>query len=113
MPRLKLNVRSPLTNWTRVPNYLIQTVMPTLSDTELRILLIMLRQTVGWNRPDRTIVVPYRKLMVWTGRSSETVWKAVHSLAAKGLIHTSRVKAYRESKQDVSESDTQQYTDSK
>ena len=95
MPRLKLTLPVSQTNWTKVPNYLIQTLLPTLTDTELRIILILIRQTVGWNKPNATVTIPYRKLMQLTGRSSETVWKGVQTLRARGLIHSTPVKAYQ------------------
>lgn len=108
MPRIKLNLPRPLTPWTKVPNHLIQVLLPTLTDTELRILLILLRQTTGWNKPNATVVLPYRKLMVRTGRSSETVWKAVQSLRTKGLIHSARARVYQKAINSVSESEEQQ-----
>ena len=92
MPRIKLNLRAT-TPWTKVPNYLIDVLLPTLRDTELRILLILLRQTVGWNQADRAVILPYRTLMKRTGRASEAVGKAIRYLREQELIHTSRPKA--------------------
>ncbi len=37
-----------LASWHPVPTRLVDTVMPRLRDTELRVLLIVLRQTWGW-----------------------------------------------------------------
>ena len=42
-------------SWHPVPVRLVDTVMPRLKDTELRVLLVVLRQTWGW-RMDRTSV---------------------------------------------------------
>lgn len=112
MPRIKLTLPRPLTPWTKVPNHLIQTLLPTLTDTELRLLLILLRQTTGWNKPESTVTLPYRRLMQWTGRSSETVWKAVQSLRAKGLIHSPKARTIQRLNDSVSESEQQQYKDS-
>ena len=37
-----------LAPWHPVPTRLIDTVLPHLKDTELRVLLVVLRQTWGW-----------------------------------------------------------------
>ncbi len=37
-----------------VPNRLVDEVLPTLKDTELRVLLIVLRQTLGWREGSDT-----------------------------------------------------------
>lgn len=71
-------------------------------------LLILLRQTAGWNKPDATVMIPYRKLMKWTGRSSETVWKAVQSLSARRLVHSEGRREYRNLRQAVPEFEEQQ-----
>ena len=47
--------RENLASWHPVPVRLVDTVMPRLKDTELRVLLVVLRQTWGW-RTDRTSV---------------------------------------------------------
>ena len=112
MPRLKLNLPRPQTPWTKIPNVLIQTLLPTLSDTELRIVLVLLRATVGWNKPDATVTLSYRKLMERTGRSSETVWKAVQSLEDKGIIHSDRNRPIQKPRNRVSKTGRQQETDS-
>ena len=112
MPRLKLNLPRSQAHWTKVPNYLIQSLLPTLTDTELRVLLVLLRQTAGWNKPDATVVIPYRKLMKWTGRSSETVWKAVQSLSLRRLVHSESRRSPRKMKHGVSEFEQQQTIDS-
>ena len=45
--------RENLASWHPVPVRLVDTVMPRLKDTELRVLLVVLCQTWGW-RTDRT-----------------------------------------------------------
>ena len=47
--------REGIASWHPVPVRLVDTVMPRLKDTELRVLLVVLRQTWGW-RTDRTSV---------------------------------------------------------
>ncbi len=85
MPRLRTTVFKAHLAWTRIPNFVLDRLLPSLRDTELRILLVLLRQTVGWNRPDATVVLSYRRLKAATGRESEAISKALASLAAKGL----------------------------
>lgn len=64
--------------------------MPTLRDTELRVLLVVLRSTVGWNREGVAVSLTYRTLVRRTGRQSEAIAAALRSLEAKGLVHIRR-----------------------
>ena len=89
-------------SWHPIPTRLVDEVMPRLRDTELRVLLVVLRQTWGW-RADRTTTrskvmgdsknqtkrrdwLSHRQLCRRTGRGSEAVSGAVASLTASGLI---------------------------
>ncbi len=100
-----------LAPWHPVPVRLVDTVMPRLRDTELRVMLVVLRQTWGW-KMDRTNVdkpevvmqactskqathkqptkrrdwLSHRQLCRRTGRGSDAVSAAVASLTASGLI---------------------------
>ncbi len=77
---------------TPVPNGLLDRVMPTLRDTELRVLLVVVRQTLGWQEgPDAS----QRKMKDWltqsqlmrrTGRASGAVARAVDTLVQARLI---------------------------
>jgi hypothetical protein len=70
--------------------------MPRLKDTELRVLLVVLRQTWGWKtdgtetspgrRTKRRDWLSHNQLCQRTGRSSDAVSGAVASLTAAGLI---------------------------
>ena len=75
---------------TPVPNFLLDKVMPRLRDTELRLLLVVIRKTSGWLQPDGT-----RKKADWmshfqlkrkTGRSSTAISKAIDVLVRSKLI---------------------------
>ncbi len=78
---------------TPVSNDILDRVMPTLRDTELRVLLIVVRQTDGWQAgPDAR----QRKERDWlsqsqlrrrTGRANGAVSRAVDALVKKGLVH--------------------------
>ena len=77
---------------TPVPNDLLDRVMPTLRDTELRVLLIVVRQTAGWQagldpaqRKGRDWLTQ-SQLMRRTGRANGAVSRAVDALVRAGLI---------------------------
>ena len=77
---------------TPVPIALIDRVMPTLRDTELRVLLVVVRQTLGWQvgkdpslRKERDWLTQ-SQLMRRTGRASGAVARAVDALVRRGLI---------------------------
>lgn len=77
---------------TPVPNALLDRVMPTLRDTELRVLLVVVRQTRGWQdgpnmsqRKERDWLTQ-NQLMGRTGRGSGAVAHAVEALVQTGLI---------------------------
>jgi len=76
-----------------IPNRLFDELMPRLSDSELRVLLLVLRQTIGWRertedgwRHKRRDWISQAQMMKRTGRGSEAVSKAVGSLVGLGLI---------------------------
>ncbi len=90
--------------WHPVPLRLVDEVMPRLKDTELRIMLVVLRQTWGW-RADRSAEggknkqgekhggkhkrrdwLSHRQLCRRTGRGSDAVSGAVASLVEAGLL---------------------------
>lgn len=77
---------------TPVPNDLLDVVMPGLRDTELRVLLVVVRQTLGWQvgadpkrRKERDWLTQ-SQLMRRTGRASGAVSRAVDALVRGGLI---------------------------
>ena len=73
------------------PNGLVDAEMPLLKDTELRVLLVVLRQTWGWRdkatgRPKERDWLTHGRLKKSTGRASEAVSAAVDGLVRRGLI---------------------------
>lgn len=84
-----------MTPWTRTPNVVIDRLMPDLKDTEVRVLLVVLRSTVGWNRDQHSVILSYSMLAQRTGRSSEAISNALKGLERKGLIHIARGKRSR------------------
>jgi len=68
MPVLKANLPKPSSRWTKVPNHLLDQLMPNLKDTELRVLLILIRQTSGWQKEGKATLLTYRTLTRRSGR---------------------------------------------
>lgn len=76
--------------FTAFPNKLLDQVMPTLKDTEWRLLCVIVRQTIGWRNEHggrrRRDWLSRSQLMQRTGRNSEALSKAVDRLVARRLI---------------------------
>lgn len=108
MPRLRATLPGSGVPWTKVPNALFDRLLPVLKDTELRILLALIRSTSGWNREGKPATLTYRTLERQTGRHSEAVGRAIASLREKGLIHTSGSPRRRLPARSASESGGQQ-----
>ena len=76
---------------TQIPNIVLDQYLRTLSASELKILLVIIRQTSGWidkytgkrKLRDR---ISYSQFMEKTGYSRRILTKAIKSLEAKGLI---------------------------
>lgn len=79
-------------NSTQIPNVILDNILPDLSDTELRVILIIARQTYGWvediNTSRRKSVdwISYSQLVTKTGRQTAAIAKAIHDLEEKRLI---------------------------
>jgi hypothetical protein len=73
-----------------VPNALFDGLLPTLKDTELRVLLVVLRATAGWrDRDGRSKArdwISHGQLVKRTGRRSAAVSGAVERLVRRGLL---------------------------
>ena len=111
MPRFRSLLPNLKHSWTKLPNFLVDKLLPTLKDTELRVLLVLLRQTAGWNKTGAATILSYRQLKMKTGRQSEAIAKAIRSLEARGLIHRPTARGFRVSKRFEPESEQQQYKD--
>jgi hypothetical protein len=82
------------TGFVPIPNRLFDEVMPELSDTELRVLLVVFRQTAGWKEGDdlggwrhkRRDWISHRQLIGKTGRKSEAVSRAIEALVNCSLV---------------------------
>lgn len=81
-------------NSTQVPNRLLDEWMPRLKDVELRVLLVIVRQTLGWIEDSETgrrkekDWISRTQLVSKTGRSSRAVSPAIETLCQYQLIQT-------------------------
>jgi len=74
---------------TSLPNAVFDALLPTLGDTELRVLLIVARSTLGWKegsgRKGRDWL-SHAQLQRRTGRSGAPVSRAIDTLVKRGLL---------------------------
>jgi hypothetical protein len=92
--------------FTTFPNALLDEIMPKLTDTEWRVLCVIVRQTCGWRHGQtgerqtgerqtgkrragtrkKSDWLTHRTLLRRTGRASAAVCRAIESLVAQQLI---------------------------
>lgn len=75
---------SRLSNTTPFPNLLLDRVMRFLSDTEWRVLCVIVRQTYGWHKSEDWL--SHSQLKSQTGRESAAVSRGIDTLVKGGLI---------------------------
>lgn len=90
MPNSNVPRSEFLTPFVAFPSLLIDRVMPTLKDTEWRLLCVIVRQTIGWNahghRHKRRDWMTQRQLMARTGRNSAALSNALNTLVRRRLV---------------------------
>ncbi len=82
-------VGTTLQGTTPVPNVLFDTFLPRLSDTELRVLLVVNRATLGWKQGTgrkESDWLSHRQLQARTGRAGASVSHAIEALVRRGLL---------------------------
>ena len=82
--------RGDMQQCTPLPNRLLDELMPELTDTQLRVLLVVLRATEGWKgegngRKERDWL-SHAQLKARTGRASAAVCAAIEVLVGRGLV---------------------------
>ena len=84
---MSLDVRlTPLPqNFTPMPSILLDYWMPRLRDTELRVLLLVARQTFG-RAGKNADWLAHSQLKARTGRASEAISAAIDALVRSGLL---------------------------
>ena len=79
-----------LAPFTAIPNILIDEVMPTLKDTEWRLLCVIARQTLGWveknGKRKQRDWMSQSQLIARTGRNSAALSAALDVLVRANLI---------------------------
>jgi hypothetical protein len=73
-------------NYSATPNELIDDYLNLVSGSELKLILLIIRQTVGWHKSNDWITTS--QYMVKTGLSNRCVIDGLRSLEAKKLIKT-------------------------
>lgn len=76
---------------TPFPSYLLDEVMPTLTDTQWRLLCVIVRATLGWQgegagERKQQDWLTHGQLKARTGRSSEAVCRSLDTLVRRGWI---------------------------
>src|SRR5580700_7787068 len=82
-----------LAGFVPVPNYLFE-VLPSLADTEIRVLFVVVRNTIGFRESSPTGGTTFRSrcwlahsvLQEKTGRSSAAISQSIQGLISRGLI---------------------------
>lgn len=77
---------------TQVPNIFFDLHLPSLTESELKILLIIIRQTNGWidrntgkrKSQDR---ISHSQFIIKTGLSRRVISKAIENLISKGIVN--------------------------
>ncbi len=77
-------MRIPRLNHTQVPNIIVDNIMKNLSGSELKVLLIVCRKTIGWQKIDDDI--SQTQFMEIGGLSRNGAKSAIKSLLNKQLI---------------------------
>ena len=76
-------------NFIKLPNNFIDLLMSKLSDASFKVLMVILRKTVGWNKEVDFISLTQFEQM--TGKSRSTVIKSLKELLEKQLIKSGKV----------------------
>ncbi|MGC4044872.1 MAG: replication protein [Armatimonas sp.] len=80
----------PKSGYVPIPTFYIDKVMPSLTDAELRVLLIVMRQTLGWAAEEggrkRRDWITQSQFREKTGKSRDSITRAVAALVERGLL---------------------------
>lgn len=77
-------MRIPAPNYTQTPNDLFDHWLPLLKESELKVLLVIMRKTFGWHKIRDAISIS--QLMKMTGLARETVVDAARTLQQNGIV---------------------------
>lgn len=91
--------------FTQMPNFILDKLLPHLTGSELKVLLVIVRKTMGWQKNSEKISFSTFNKMTGCGRGRASL--AIKSLEDKRLISVDRsgnVNRYAVSEMDISES---------
>lgn len=74
----------PLPNYTQAPNVCFDEIFKTLKEGELRVILVLIRQTFGWHKSIERISLG--QIADKSGIDRRSVCRSLNSLIAKGLV---------------------------
>lgn len=77
-------MRVPLPNFTQTPNDLFDHWLPLLNESELKVLMVIIRKTFGWHKDKQKISIA--DFIRITGLARQNVVNATKSLQEKGVI---------------------------
>jgi phage replication O-like protein O len=77
----KMSIPSP--NYTQVPNALFK-LMPDMEKSELKVVLAVCRQTIGWHKTKDRLTVTL--LMTLTGLSRQAVYDGIEEAKKRGIL---------------------------
>ena len=77
-------MKIPAPNHTQTPNDLFDHWLPLLKESELKVLLVIIRKTFGWHKQRDQISLS--QLEQFTGLSESSVLSAIKSLVEKGVV---------------------------
>jgi len=74
-------------NFTMIPNDFFDKHLPSMSDAEVRVMCVMLRETFGYQRNSKRISI--RNLARATGLSAKGAWNGAEKAIERGLLKKS------------------------
>ena len=84
----------PVPNYTQTPNVFFDNIMKTLTESEFRVMLAIIRKTFGWHKTrDR---ISLSQIMEITGMSRQGVINGIDGLLRKGHINCYKYKSGNE-----------------
>ena len=94
-------------NYTQTPNDLFDSLMRDMEESELRVVLAVIRGTFGYHR--NIVQLSIRKMAAMTGLSTASIWAGAEAAEKRGLIKRTvdgKNSTYWEAIVDVSTTDT-------
>ena len=79
----------PAPNYTQAPNLFFDEIFKNLTEGELRVVLVLVRQTFGWHKQyDR---ISLSQMAEKTGMARTSICRSLNSLLAKGIVQKKKI----------------------